>query len=206
MKTKRCAAAVAAILTVCGAAMLTTSFRNALQEPKSDFKTGEHKYISYMEKPLKSEVTWQIEPIKSIASPKKEELTEEEKPPQDEKPPHYEYTDSDVDMLAKLVYREAGACSADEQRLIVWTVFQRVDSTDYDFRNMNTIEAVVTAPYQFVYDETAPIKEDIRELCVEELEKWINGDTPPTLEPYAPTVPYLFFEGDGHHGWFRAEW
>lgn len=201
MKTNRCAAGIAAILTVCGAAMLT-SFKGAPQEPKSDFKLGEHKYISYMEKPLTSEITWQIEPLKAMAP--KEEMTEE--PPQNEKPPHYEYTDSDVDMLAKLVYREAGACSADEQRLIVWTVFQRIDSTDYDFRNMNTIEAVVTAPYQFAYDATAPIKEDIRELCVEELEKWINGDTPPTLEPYAPTVPYLFFEGDGYHGWFRAEW
>lgn len=203
MKTNRCAAGIAAILTVCGATMLTTSFRNAPQEPKSDFNLGEHKYISYMEKPLTSEITWQIEPLKAMAP--KEEMTEEE-PPQNEKPPHYEYTESDVDMLAKLVYREAGACSADEQRLIVWTVFQRIDSTDYDFLNMNTIEAVVTAPYQFAYDATAPIKEDIRELCVEELEKWINGDTPPTLEPYAPTVPYLFFEGDGYHGWFRAEW
>lgn len=199
MKTNRCAAGIAAILAVCGAAIFTTSFRNAPQEPKSDFKLEEHKYISYMEKPLTSEITWQIEPVKAIAPPKEESLPEE-------KPPHYEYTDSDVDMLAKLVYREAGACSADEQRLIVWTVFQRIDSTDYDFRNMNTIEAVVTAPYQFAYDATAPIKEDIRELCVEELEKWINGDTPPTLEPYAPTVPYLFFEGDGYHGWFRAEW
>ena len=194
MRINRYAAGIAAILTVCGATMLLTSFKNAPQEPKSAFKPEEHKYISYMEKPLKSENTWQIEPIRAVAAPK------------DEKPPHYEYTDSDVDMLAKLVYREAGACSADEQRLIVWTVCQRIDSTDYDFRNMNTIEAVVTAPYQFVYDETAPITEDIRELCVEELEKWVNGDTPPTLEPYAPTLPYLFFEGDGYHGWFRAEW
>ncbi len=194
MRIRRYTAGIAAFLTVCGATMLLTSFKNAPQELKSAFKPEEHKYISYMEKPLKSENTWQIEPIRAVAAPK------------DEKPPHYEYTDSDVDMLAKLVYREAGACSADEQRLIVWTVFQRIDSTDYDFRNMNTIEAVVTAPYQFAYDETAPITEDIRELCVEELEKWVNGASPPTLEPYAPTLPYLFFEGDGYHGWFRAEW
>ncbi len=29
---------------------------------------------------------------------------------------------------------------------------------------------------------------------------------PPTVEPYAPTLPYLYFEGDGHHNWVRAEW
>ena len=194
MRINRYAAGIAAILTICGATMLLTSFQNAPQELTSDFKLEEYKSISYKEKPLASETAWQSEPITTAATPKEEKTL------------HYEYTDSDVDMLAKLVYREAGACSADEQRLIVWTVFQRVDSTDYDFRNMNTIEAVVTAPYQFAYDETAPIKDDIRDLCVEELEKWVNGASPPTLEPYAPTLPYLFFEGDGYHGWFRAEW
>lgn len=194
MRINRYAAGIAAILAICGATMLLTSFRNAPQEPTSDFKFEEYKSISYKEKALASETAWRSEPITTTATPK------------EEKSMHYEYTDSDVDMLAKLVYREAGACSADEQRLIVWTVFQRVDSTDYDFRNMNTIEAVVTAPYQFAYDETAPIKDDIRELCVEELEKWVNGASPPTLEPYAPTLPYLFFEGDGYHGWFRAKW
>lgn len=194
MRINRYAAGIAAILTICGATMLLTSFQDAPQELTSDFKIEEYKSISYKEKALASETAWQSEPITTTTTQKEEKTL------------HYEYTDSDVDMLAKLVYREAGACSADEQRLIVWTVFQRVDSTNYDFRNMNTIEAVVTAPYQFAYDETAPIKDDIRELCVEELEKWVNGASPPTLEPYAPTLPYLFFEGDGYHGWFRAEW
>ena len=182
-----------AVWAACAAVVLLTSFKNAPQELKGGFKAEGYKCISYREKPLTSEITRCSEPIITTTTA-----------PKEENPLHYEYTDSDIDMLAKLVYREAGACSADEQRLIVWTVFQRVDSTNYDFRNMNTIEAVVTAPYQFAYDETAPITEDIRELCVEELEKWVNGDTPPTLEPYAPTLPYLFFEGDGYHGWFRA--
>ena len=134
---------------------------------------------------------------------KTEEKTDE---PEQQKPLHYDYTEEDIDMLAKLVFAEAGGCSEDEQRLVVWTVFQRVDSSDHDFKDMNTIEAVVTAPYQFAYRPKSPILENIRTMCEAEISKWANFEKPPTIEPYAPTLPYLFFEGDGYHNWFRAEW
>lgn len=183
-----------AVWVVMGAFIFLMSSCNAPQEPTSDFESEEHNYASYEEKTLTSETSCGIECVA------------ESVPQVEENQRHYEYTSAEADMLAKLVYREAGICSEDEQRLIVWTVFQRVDSTDHDFRNMNTISDVVTAPHQFAYDETAPIKDDIRRLCEAELEKWATGGTPPTVEPYAPTLPYLYFEGDGHHNWFRAEW
>lgn len=183
-----------AVWVVIGTLAFLMSSCKAPQEPTSDFMIEEQNYTSYEEKPLTSENTQEIEPVvESI-------------PQVEEKRLHYEYTDADVDMLAKLLYVEAGGCSKDEQRLVVWTVFQRIDSIDYDFRDMNTIEDVVTAPYQFAYDESAPIKDDIRRMCEAELEKWANNGTPPIVEPYAPTLPYLFFEGDGYHNWFRAEW
>lgn len=179
---------------VIGALLFLMSSCKAPQEPTSDFVIEKQNYTSYEEKPLTSENTQKIEPVvESIQQTEEKRL-------------HYEYTNADVDMLARLVLREAGGCSKDEQRLVVWTVFQRVDSIDYDFRDMNTIEDVVTAPYQFAYDESAPIKDEIRRVCAEELEKWANNGTPPIVEPYAPTLPYLFFEGDGYHNWFRAEW
>lgn len=126
--------------------------------------------------------------------------------PEQQIPPRYKYTDAEADMLARVVFLEAGGCAEEEQRLVVWTVFQRVDSTDWDFRNMNTITDVVTAPYQFAYYETAPIKDEIRRMCEEELEKWAKGGSPPVVEPYAPSLPYFFYEGDGRHNWFRAGW
>ncbi len=120
--------------------------------------------------------------------------------------PHYIYTECEITMLAKVVWKEAGACEPSEQRLIVWTVFQRIDSNDHDFKNMNTIAKAVTAPNQFAYDENAPVKDDIYRLCEEEFSKWVDGQLPPTLEPYAVSLPYYFYEGDGQHNWFRAEW
>ncbi|MCM1330852.1 MAG: hypothetical protein NC253_15635 [Ruminococcus sp.] len=120
--------------------------------------------------------------------------------------PSRTYTEREITMLAKTVWREAGACEPSEQRLIVWTVFQRIDSTAHDFEDMNTVSETLTAGGQFAYDPDAPVYEDILALCREEAEKWTDGQPPPTLEPYAPTAPYLFYTGDGEHNWFRAEW
>lgn len=116
------------------------------------------------------------------------------------------YTESEIKMLAKTVWREAGTCEPSEQRLIVWTVFQRIDSNDHDFKDMNTITEAITADGQFAYDPDAPVYDDILTLCREEVSMWTNGQSPPTMKPYAPTTPYLFYSGDGSHNWFRAEW
>lgn len=113
---------------------------------------------------------------------------------------------SDARLLAKMVWGEARGCSPEEQRLVVWTVLQRVDAGGA-FAGYDTIEAVITAPGQFVgYDEKHPIDTDIYSLCLEVLSDWQHGAEPPTHEIYAPTVPYYFFEGDGRHNWFREEW
>lgn len=115
-------------------------------------------------------------------------------------------TSSDVTLLAKMVWGEARGCTPEEQRLVVWTVLQRVDA-DGAFAQYDTIEAVITAPGQFVgYDENHPVDSDIYNLCLEVLSEWQDGAEPPTHEIYAPTAPYYFFDGDGRHNWFREEW
>lgn len=121
-------------------------------------------------------------------------------------PPELELTNSDVVLLAKMVWGEARGCAPEEQRLVVWTVLQRVDAGGV-FAQYDTIEAAVTAPGQFVgYNEQHPVDVDIYNLCLEALSDWQSGAEPPTHETYAPTAPYYFFEGDGRHNWFREEW
>ena len=121
--------------------------------------------------------------------------------------PEPNYTDRELEMLAKTVWGEAAGCSPDEWRLVIWTVFQRVDSEHRDFRNQNTIEAVLTAPNQFAgYNESFSVDPDIYEVVAEEAAKWFAGEAPPTHEIYAPTLPYLFFDGDGKNNWFREAW
>jgi hypothetical protein len=117
--------------------------------------------------------------------------------------PEPPYTDEDVVMLAKTVWGEAQGCSPEEQRLVIWTVLQRVDADGWG----NTIAAVLTAHNQFVgYRAGNPVDPDIHALCAAELSDWWHGAAPPTHELYAPTAPYFFFDGDGRHNWFRAEW
>lgn len=115
-------------------------------------------------------------------------------------------TNSDVTMLAQMVWGEARGCAPEEQRLVVWTVLQRVDAGGA-FAQYDTIAAAITAPGQFVgYDESHPVDTDIYNLCLEVLSDWQSGAEPPTHEIYAPTAPYYFFDGDGRHNWFREEW
>lgn len=115
----------------------------------------------------------------------------------------FPFTESDIEMLAKTVWGEARGCSPDEWRLVVWTVLQRVDAIKYG----DTIEAVITAPRQFVgYRPGHPIDPYIYELVTAELMKWVQGEEPPTHEIFAPTLPYFYFDGDGTNNWFREAW
>jgi hypothetical protein len=131
------------------------------------------------------------------------QVTQRAKLPTPTSEPAPDYSEAEAEMLAKMVWGEARGCTADEQRLVVWTVFQRVDGDDWG----DTIEAVVTARAQFHgYDTNNPILLDIYDLCAEELIAWHDGAEPPTHELYAPTAPYYYFEGDGLHNYFRKDW
>jgi hypothetical protein len=117
-------------------------------------------------------------------------------------------TSGDIELLAKAVWGEARGCDPAEQSLVIWTVLQRVDAGDYG----DTIEAVLTDPRQFGgYRAKNPVDPEIYALCAREASKWASGDLPPTSIPYAPTRPYLFFDGrrgnDGkRHNYFRKDW
>ena len=115
------------------------------------------------------------------------------------------FSEDELEMLAKTVWGEAGVCSPEEQVLVVWTILQRLE----DERFPDTLEEVITQSGQFCsYDSENPVYDEILTLCKSELTQWEDGAEPPTLEPYAPTAPYYFFDGDktGLHNWFREEW
>jgi hypothetical protein len=66
---------------------------------------------------------------------------------------------------------------------------------------------VVKDPRQFGgYQRQNPVDPEIYALCEAEAKKWVRGEKPPTLEPYATTLPYYFFDGDGRSNWFRKAW
>ena len=143
--------------------------------------------------------------VQESALPEVEDLQETDMPTLGSSEPRY--TEDELKMLAKTVWGEARGCTPDEWRLVIWTVFQRVDSESSDFRSQNSIEAVLTYPLAFTgYRVSNPVDPDILALVTEEAHAWQSGLEPPMLEPYATMLPYLFFDGDGSHNWYRSEW
>lgn len=122
-----------------------------------------------------------------------------------EKEPTVEITpapESDVEILAKLVWGEARGCSKTEQAAVVWCVLNRVDSDLPYFPD--TIREVVLqenafagySPENPVTDELVALVQDV--LCRWELEQYGVG--------YAGRVlpaTYTYFHGDGTHNYFR---
>ena len=72
------------------------------------------------------------------------------------------YSPHELTLLAQTVWGEARGCTPEEQRLVVWTVFQRVGAEGYG----NTIEDVVKDPRQFGgYQRQNPVDPEIYALC-----------------------------------------
>jgi len=146
------------------------------------------------------DITKQPEPTETVIQSEDNPVNSEALCQVDTKAP---CSERELDMLAKTVWGEARGCSPDEQRLVVWTVFQRVDDGEWG----DTIEDVITNPGQFTgYDEQNPIDPDIYTLCSEEAKKWRQGEPAPLFAPYATIRPYLYFDGDGTSNWFRKDY
>jgi len=126
-------------------------------------------------------------------SPVRNELLPAPEPPR-------RWTDQDVVTLSRMVWGEGRGVSRNEQKLIVWTVLNRLDNGRYG----NSIRAVVTARGQFVgYRSSHPVTEPIRGVVVYVLQAWDRGEAAKVYPPFARTPYYLYFHGDGRHNWFR---
>ncbi len=107
---------------------------------------------------------------------------------------------AEIDMLAKLIYREARGVKSDtEKAAVVWCVLNRVDDT----RHPNTIKKVITQKHQFAWRYRTPIKQEFKDLALDvvirwELEKLGYADVGRVLPS-----GYLFFAGRHGHNWFR---
>lgn len=121
------------------------------------------------------------------------EIREEQKPPY-----VMYYEESDIVMLAKLMYQECGGVPSDtEKACVVWTVLNRVDESG------ETISEVITAPNQFAYYENMPIEDALYMLAEDVLTRWNNEKN--GVENVGRVLPcdYLWFSGDGKHNHFR---
>lgn len=113
------------------------------------------------------------------------------------------YSESDVELIAKTVWREArGIPSMTEKAAVVWCILNRVD----DDRWEDSIVEVVTAPHQFAYDAGAPVTDELRRLAEDVLERWKREKEGKSEVGRVLPPEYVFFDGDGSHNHFRMEY
>lgn len=112
------------------------------------------------------------------------------------------YTERDVELLAKVIWAEARGIESDaEKAAVAWCALNRLDAGFGE-----TLEEVVTAPYQFAYRESAPVTPELAVLARDVLERW-QAERCGAVE-VGRTLPadYYFFGGDGRHNYFRKEY
>lgn len=109
----------------------------------------------------------------------------------------------EIEMLAKLVYREArGIKSVPHKAAVIWCVLNRVDNGNYG----NSIREVITAKHQFAWVPKTPVKEEFYNLAEDVIIRWFLEKE--GLDNVGRVLPndYLFFAGRNGENYFRKSY
>ena len=112
------------------------------------------------------------------------------------------FTNEEIDYIAKTVWGEARGLSKTHQAGVVWTILNRCD----DGRFGKGIISVVTAPSQFAgYRSGNPVDPEIRELVVDVLDRYSKEKA--GIENVGRVLPkdYLYFRGNGKTNLFSEK-
>jgi hypothetical protein len=108
------------------------------------------------------------------------------------------YTEQEVIMVAKVLYRECrGIPSVTEQACVAWTICNRADTYG------KSIAAVIQQPNQFAYQSNTPVTEELYWLAKDVLQRWNNEKNGQKDVGRVLPKDYLWFTGDGTHNHFR---
>lgn len=109
----------------------------------------------------------------------------------------------EIEMLAKLVYREARGMKSDAHKAgVIWCVLNRVDNDNYE----SSIKKVITAKHQFAWVPKTPIKEEFCELAKDVITRWLLEKEGYTDVGRVLPSDYLFFAGRNGLNYFRKEY
>lgn len=117
--------------------------------------------------------------------------------------PEYDIKESDITILAKLLYGECrGVESKQEQAAVIWCVLNRVDSTDNYYPD--TIKGVVTQKGHFTgYKNSNPVWPEFKELAEDVLTRWYREKDGEINVGRVLPKDYLWFHGNGTNNIFR---
>ena len=112
------------------------------------------------------------------------------------------FTDKEIDYIAKTVWGEARGLSRTQQAGVVWTILNRFD----DGRFGKEIIRVITAPSQFAgYKSSHPVDPEIRNLVIDVLDRYAQEKA--GIENVGRVLPkdYLYFRGNGKTNLFSEK-
>ena len=140
-----------------------------------------------------------------LVSPETEMPQEKEEEPSETISVTGENREQIATMMAKTLYRESrGITNTVELACIVWTILNRVDA------GYGNIYEVITAPYQFAYDEIAPMVgdygQDFLAIALDVISRWEREHAGETDVGRVLPSGYLWYLGDGAHNWFRNDY
>ena len=113
------------------------------------------------------------------------------------------FTNEEIDHIAKTVWGEARGLSKTHQAGVVWSILNRCD----DGRFGKGIISVVTAPSQFAgYRSSNPVDPEIRDLVVDVLDRYSQEKA--GIKNVGRVLPkdYLYFRGNGKINLFSKKW
>ena len=112
------------------------------------------------------------------------------------------FTNEEIDHIAKTVWGEARGLSETHQSAVVWTILNRID----DGRFGKGVIGVITAPSQFAgYRSGNPVDPEIRELVVDVLDRYSQEKA--GIKNVGRVLPkeYLYFRGNGKTNLFSEK-
>lgn len=107
--------------------------------------------------------------------------------------------DTEIEMLSKVIYREARGLDATHRAAVVWCILNRVDHEGYG----DTIQSVLTSPNQFAYYSNTPVLSEHTEVAKDVVTRWLIEKKGYSNIGRVLPGDYLFFTGDGQFNYFR---
>lgn len=107
--------------------------------------------------------------------------------------------DTEIEMLSKVIYREARGLDATHRAAVVWCILNRVDHEGYG----DTIQSVLTSPNQFAYYSNTPVLSEHTEVAKDVVTRWLIEKKGYSNIGRVLPEDYLFFTGDGQFNYFR---
>ena len=107
--------------------------------------------------------------------------------------------DTEIEMLSKVIYREARGLDATHRAAVVWCILNRVDHEGYG----DTIQSTLTSPNQFAYYPDTPVLDSHTEIAKDVVTRWLIEHKGYSDVGRVLPEDYLFFTGDGQFNYFR---